>query len=552
MDSDAERLLAQGDQALAAGEWTAARDAFATARELDESAEALDGLGEARWWAGETHAGVQLREQAYAGFCRRGEVARAVDIALWLSKNHAANFGNEAAAAGWLARARRLVDDHGLAALDPWVRLLEADAAEPVEGERLARGVHDRARSAGDADLQLCALSQVGAARIRRGRVAEGLTNLDEAMAGALGGEGRHRDTVVFTSCTTMIACVTCAANDHAVQWIRATDRYARSYGSPFLYVECRTLYGTLLIDAGDWVQAEEELRAALESADHALPALHHQALAALARLRLAQGRLADAEDLVAGLEDQPAAVEVIARIQLDRGRAAIAAARLRRHLAGVGEADLACLPALELLGLAELDQDHPDGADEIGRHLATLGGELGCDIAQAAGARLRGRALHALGATHEGSSWLETALAAFNRLTMPYEAARTRLLLAQHLVDRAPEVAVEEGRAALAAFDALGARRDGDAAAELVRKLGGTASRPGPKGLAPLTNREREVLELLGEGRSNPQIADQLYISRRTVEQHVANILAKLGVANRTEAAARALNDRTTNRGHR
>lgn len=544
MENDAERLLAQGDEALAAGEWSAARDAFAAARELEERAEALDGLGEARWWLGETHEGVQLREQAYAGFRRRGDVARAVDVALWLSKNHAANFGNEAAAAGWLARARRLVDDHGLAALDPWVRLLEAEASDPIDGERLARGVNERARNEGDVDLQLCALSQIGAALIRQGRVPEGLANLDEAMAGALGGEGRHRDTVVFTSCTTMIACVTCAANESAVQWIRSTDRYARSYGSPFLYVECRTLYGTLLIDTGDWVQAEEELEAALESADHALPALHQQALAALARLRLAQGRVADAESLVAGLEDQPAAVEVTARIQLDRGRSAIAAARLRRHLAEVGQGDLASLPALELLGLAELDQDHPDAADEIGRHLATLGADLGCDIAQAAGARLRGQALHHLGATDEGIAWLETALAAFNRLTMPYQAGRTRLLIAQTLADRAPEVAVDEGRAALAAFDALGARRDGDAAAALVRDLGATASRPGPKGHAALTAREREVLDLVGEGRSNPQIADQLYISRRTVEQHVANILAKLGVANRTEAAARALSD--------
>ena len=53
------------------------------------------------------------------------------------------------------------------------------------------------------------------------------------------------------------------------------------------------------------------------------------------------------------------------------------------------------------------------------------------------------------------------------------------------------------------------------------------------------LTGRERDVLSLLVEGRSNRQIAGQLYISEKTVSVHVSNILAKLGVGSRTEAAA-------------
>jgi DNA-binding NarL/FixJ family response regulator len=55
------------------------------------------------------------------------------------------------------------------------------------------------------------------------------------------------------------------------------------------------------------------------------------------------------------------------------------------------------------------------------------------------------------------------------------------------------------------------------------------------------LTEREREVLELVAAGRSNPQIASALYISPKTASVHVSNILGKLGVASRGEAAALA-----------
>ena len=55
----------------------------------------------------------------------------------------------------------------------------------------------------------------------------------------------------------------------------------------------------------------------------------------------------------------------------------------------------------------------------------------------------------------------------------------------------------------------------------------------------SPLTRRELEVLALLAEGRSNRQIAETLFISESTAGVHVSNILGKLGVTGRTEAAA-------------
>jgi DNA-binding NarL/FixJ family response regulator len=75
------------------------------------------------------------------------------------------------------------------------------------------------------------------------------------------------------------------------------------------------------------------------------------------------------------------------------------------------------------------------------------------------------------------------------------------------------------------------------------IRALGGGGSAPRPvaaaAGIDSLTDREREVLELLVDARTNRQIATRLYISEKTVSVHVSNILAKLGVRSRAEAAA-------------
>ncbi len=115
---------------------------------------------------------------------------------------------------------------------------------------------------------------------------------------------------------------------------------------------------------------------------------------------------------------------------------------------------------------------------------------------------------------------------------------------LAAVAVREAHTLAARLGAAPIAAEAEALARR-----ARLGLEAGGGAREPeaGPAPISPadelarfgLTEREREVLPLLAAGQSNPEIARALFISAKTASVHVSNILAKLGVSGRVEAAA-------------
>jgi DNA-binding NarL/FixJ family response regulator len=77
-----------------------------------------------------------------------------------------------------------------------------------------------------------------------------------------------------------------------------------------------------------------------------------------------------------------------------------------------------------------------------------------------------------------------------------------------------------------------------------IAKQLTRSLVAPQPQMVNALTDREREVLVLVAQGLSNQQIADSLVISERTARTHVSNILSKLGVASRTQAALLAIRE--------
>ena len=538
--SAAESQVGAGFQAMAAGDWRGARDAFSAVLAVAEVPEALFGLAQALFWLGDLAGTIASCEQAYAAFRRRGDPMFAAGAALSLVGYNKGYLGNTAAARGWLSRAARIIETDV-----PELRgeLLGATAYvtdDPVESEALARQAAEIGRACGNSGLELMALHAVGQALVQQGRTEEGMSLLDEAMAAVIGGEGGDPLTVAQMSCMTMVVCGSCFDLERATQWVQSLERFIDRYGCPFLYAECRTYYGRVLFENGDWGAAEALLADAISMSRGVFAAPHAFASGTLAELRLAQGRIDDAGRVLRGVEGREEAAAAVASLHLALGEPAVAAAVLGRRLAVTSSDRLDAAAVIELLGEAEIALADSGAAIERGRALVALGAGSNCQLIIAHGERLVGHALATADAS-AARAHLETALAAFTQAGIPYRAAQTRLLLARVLGRNDREVAGAEARAALSVFEDLGAGRDADAAAALLREFGIKAARTGPKNLGRLTKREQEVLALLGEGLSNPEIAGRLFLSRKTVEHHVARILSKLGLRGRAEAAALA-----------
>jgi DNA-binding CsgD family transcriptional regulator len=531
--------VARGFAALQAGNWQEARSVFEATLLEGETAEALEGLSQVWWWIGDEDQAVALRQKAHTAFRRRGDRIRALRCALWVSDEYRTVFGDQAASNGWFSRAQRLLDDPSAAPASGWVALARASrTTDPITAEAHARLALAEAERWSDTELEAYSLAQLGLARLTQGAVKEGLSHLDEAMAIATSLD----DPVVAgdTACSLMQAAEMIGDMSPFMGWASLIQRHMVQLGHSALIASCGTCCGEVFAANGNWAGAESELLrtiTALEQSGHRSRCSHPAA--ALASLRIRQGRLEEAGSILARFANLPEAVEPTAVLLIAQGQPAPAVALLNRRLSAIGDTNLRSVPLLSLLAEALALRGDREGATEAAAKLERIATASGLDRIRAVALLARARSQSSDPAL--AASLYEEAIGLFDTANAPFEAAISRIELARVVMATDREAAVAETRTALAALDGLGATHEADRAAALLRSLG-VRGQTGAKGKDRLTERETEVLDLVARGMTNSEIAQRLFISQKTAANHVSNILMKLGVRSRTEAAAVAL----------
>ncbi|MCU1350042.1 MAG: LuxR family transcriptional regulator [Acidobacteria bacterium] len=540
MTQSAQELLSEGRAALRVGDAAGARRAFDRAAAESAHGDAIEGLARASYIDLDFSQAIQEWERAYAAHRDGGDRVGAVRVARTLAYMYLSIFGDAAVMSGWMARAQTLLADQPESSEVGWVALNSGMfEGNRVEKERRFRDALELARRFGDNDLEFVTLAYLGASLVHADRTEEGMVLLDEALAAVAGSEVDDFCILQEIFCQLFSACEHAHDVSRADQWIRIGEAIAQRRRLPAVSAFCRTHYGGVLTAAGRWPEADVALTEAVRLWGLGHRLLRSGALARLADLRVRQGRYEEAELLLDGLDGQLDAARPLAAIHLARGETSLAKDTLERALDQVDPLGTAVAPLLSLLVDVHLAGKALDDADAAVRRLEACAVRHRSHYLAASAALARGRVCLALG-TGDPQACLREALAGFDRAQMPMEVAHSRLELAHALIADRPEVAMAEARAALEAFERLHAARDIDAASAVLRSLGVRPS-TGGKGGGLLSKREAEVLELLGHGLSNPEIADRLFISRKTVEHHVGNVLSKLGLRSRGEATAYA-----------
>lgn len=535
--------LAAGRESLARGAWEEARDGFRAALDQEQTAEALEGLAWSAWWLDDGPTVLDSRHEAFRLYRRRGDVRAAALVAIRLAEDYLTFRIEPAVSNGWLQRAERL-----LAELDPgpehgWLTLFKGHFALLLYGdaaEARSRGVETAAlgRSLGQADLETLGIALEGLALVTQGDPEQGMARLDEAAAEATGGELTNLEAIIWTYCYLLFACERLRDYGRAAQWCDVAKEFAQRYAMRMCFAICRTHYAGILMWQGAWEDAEAELVGGIEYLAANRRALAGEGVARLAELRIRQGRVEEAAQLLAQVEGLPLGLLGRAELALEHGDAVGAASFAERFLRNLPAANkVERSPALELLVQALVAQGELDGAREAAAKLSAIADAVGTAPMRAAACEAAGRVGAAAG-DHDGARRLfEDAIDLYERTGARFHCPRARVHLARSLIalDRR-EAASREARTAVETLQALGAESEARRAAGLLTGLGGLRA---PGGLSV---REIEVLRLVADGLSDKQIAARLVVSTRTVHAHLRSIYRKLDVHGRAAAARHAI----------
>ena len=476
--------LHQGRQSYRRREWCTAYESLALADAAEPlGVDDLEMLATSAYLIGRDADFHTRLDRAHHAHLDAGDAARAARCAFWLGLMLFLR-GEPGQASGWLARARRLVE--GRDCVEQGYLLLPVAEGHLVGGDTdAANATAADAAEIGmgfqDADLIACARHLQGRALIKKEQVQAGLVLLDEAMHAVIAGELSPIMTGLIY-CSLIAACQEVYASSRAREWTNALARWCEQQPQLVAFT------GVCLVH-----------RAQIMQLSGAWPGL--------ALLRLAQGR-------------SDAAGAGIRRVL----RAATSPLHRVRFLPAYIQIMLATSETAEArVGCAELME---------------IANRFGTDALEAMAAHARGSVELAEGEPEAALGSLRRAFELWRQVDAPYEAARVRMLIGRACRSLGDVEASDlEFDAARAMFEELGA------APEPCDDVLGAPATPAPQ--HPLTPREVEVLRLIAAGKTNRSIAKDLFVSERTIDRHVSNILTKLDIPSRSAATAYAFRNK-------
>jgi DNA-binding CsgD family transcriptional regulator len=531
--------IERGRASFADGAWGDAHAALSAADEAAPLApDDLELLARAAYMLGRDHDYLRALERAHYGHLDAGDPSRAAGCAWWIGL--CLLLLEEAAPArGWFARGDRLLDreqrdcvERGYLLL---AHMLQCFAARDFQG------AHDAAEQAieigqrfADRDLVALGVMDQGHALLELGRTSDGLRLMDESMVAVTSGE-LSPIVAGILYCNTIAVCRSVHELRRAREWTTALTVWCERQPEMVAHKGvCRVHRAEIMQAQGAWERALDEAKRVTTEG-----VLNRRASAGALYLQGELHRLcgdfeAAEEAYRLATRQGGTAQPGLALLRLAQGDGAAALAAIRRVVDETGRSlsRATFLPAYVEIALASGDVDEAGRASD---ELAAIATVQGSDSLHAMSAYACGAVALARGDVSDALTTLRESSTAWLALEAPYEDARARVLVGlacRELGDH--DGAALELDTARDTFEELGAQPD----LARVDALTGSADARDRSGLSP---RELEVLRLLASGETNRAIAAVLVLSERTVDRHVSNIYAKLGVSSRAAATARA-----------
>jgi ATP/maltotriose-dependent transcriptional regulator MalT len=537
-EAPADERLARGREAAAQLAWEQAYQLLSGVGPAVLGGPDGELLATAAYLTGQVSGCLDALRRAHQAYVDAGNRCRAARCLFWVGFVLLER-GESAQGGGWLARAGRLlagepgeVAEHGLLQL-PQV-FSAAAAGDHTAAERFATTVAQIGARTGDAEVVALGRHMQGRSQLRLGRVQEAMALLDESMVAVVAGEVAPYVAGALY-CSMIDACREVVDLRRAREWTVALTSWCEQQPEMSTFSgQCLVHRAEILQRHGQWTEAIKEARRArdrfTQAADQYAAGAAWYRLGELHRMRgeHEQAEAAYRQAAEWGAEPQPG----LALLRLAEGATAAAQAAIQRAAAEATAplARAALLPAQVEIALAVGDLDRArTAADE----LAATADTYDTPALRAVAGHTRGAVLLAAGHARDALAALRGAWQLWRKLDAPYDAARVRVLVG--LACRAlgdEEAAGMELDSARRVFARLGA------APELARvdTPRPPTSTAGPRGL---TARELQVLRLLAAGMTNRNIATDLVLAAKTVDRHVSNIFAKLGVSSRAAATA-------------